>query len=521
VGAATRGEVTVRRVLLVPLLAFAIAAMAPFAYVTTTLRQTSAALQGEVASVRRANVLAARLSQLSTEAVRTVLQYRLRPMPDGAERYAQLRRETDGVVEEMAALDLSPRGAVIWRQLVSARDLRAREGARLVAAVDRRDAHEIAVALERWTLATDKANALIADLTVFNLKRLASVSAELEDARARTLAWLFALLAAAVLAVVAFVLLVDRWIVRPVQAITRTSRHIAQDRVALVVPGRERHDELGLLARTVMEMAGDLVRANAELASSVAARDDFLSLAAHELKTPLSALKLHLQGSHRAWASRARAPTIEDLDTALRHTVRIELLIHDLLALAEIRAGRLAIERRRTDLSALVRDTARAAQRLLDGSRNAVELSVPDGIACDCDADRVSRVLANLLANASEHAPGTLVSVRLERSGAANVLEVEDGGPGIPEGEERLVFEPYRKGGATRRVRGLGLGLFLAKQVVEAHGGTIAIGAGARGGTRCRIALPIERPPEGRDVLRGGEPPGERRDGVGGAHPFS
>jgi signal transduction histidine kinase len=272
---------------------------------------------------------------------------------------------------------------------------------------------------------------------------------------------------------------------------TRTARHIADQRVALEVPGARRRDELGVLARTLMEVAGAFVHANAELSRSVETRDEFLSLAAHELKTPLSALKLHLQGCHRRWALRSQPPTVRCMETALRQTGRIEGLIGDLLLLAEIRTGHFAIARRHADLSALVREAAAPFHASMAQSGNTLETAIAPHVACECDGPRVGRVVANLLANAAEHAPGTLVSVRLSSEGATAVLEVEDGGPGIPAHEWALVFEPYRKGGRTERVRGLGLGLFLAKQIVEAHGGSMAVAAGASGGTRFRVELPV------------------------------
>lgn len=479
-----------RRVLLVPLLVLAIAAVAVFGYVTTTLRRASADLERQVESVRRANILASRLSQLSTDTTRGVLAYRIRPTPEGAATLEALSDETDRIVAEVSRLDLSPRGRAIWRQLVATRDLRTRERERLVRAVDRGDAAQSAVLLDRWTLASDKATALTGDFSVFNLKRLTTVTTQHHQARSRAQAWLFVLLGAAALAIVAFAVLVDRWLVRPVQAVTRTARHIADERVALRVPGCERTDELGLLARTVMEMAARFVHANAELARSVETRDEFLSLAAHELRTPLAALKLHLQACHRTWVQRSLPPSVPFVETALRHAGRIETLIGDLLLFAEIRTGRFTIERQRTNLSALVDEVVHRFRDVMAHSRNGLESAISPNVSCECDAMCVGRVVTNLLANAAEHAPGTLVSVRLETEGATHVIDVEDGGPGIPRTEWALVFEPYRKGGRTERVRGLGLGLFIAKQIVEAHGGSIAVAAGARGGTRFRVELP-------------------------------
>jgi signal transduction histidine kinase len=484
-----------RRVLLVPVLLMAVAASAALAYVTVTVRRTSAALEGQVETVRRANLLTSRMARLSIDATREVLAYQRRPTPAGAARMRALNGETEGVVREISSLDLSPRGKAIWQQLAAARAARAREREGLLAAVDRGDPAQVEVLLDRWSLATDKTSALTADLGAFNLKRLAGVVAELHRARAHALAWLVAMVGLGGVAVVGFAVLVDRRLVRPVQAITHTSRHIAEARVALEVPGRERTDELGVLARTVTEMAGALVHANAELARALERRDEFLALAAHELKTPLSALKLHLEACHRSWTRRAQPPTVRGVETALRHTGRIETLVGDLLTLAEIRDGRFAIAPQRIDLAALVHEAVQRADPAIRHAGSTLALSIPAAVPCECDPSRVGRVIASLLSNAAEHAPGTRVCVRLEPRDGANLLEVEDAGPGIPDGERALVFEPYRKADRTERVRGLGLGLFIARQVIEAHGGTISVASAARGGTTFRIELPAAAPP--------------------------
>jgi signal transduction histidine kinase len=272
---------------------------------------------------------------------------------------------------------------------------------------------------------------------------------------------------------------------------TEAARRIASERAALPVTGGHRRDELGVLARAMTRTAGDLVRANAELARSVAARDEFLSIASHELKTPLTALKLQLQNGVRRWSEQYdRAPPPGWAGASLRHIERIESLVASLLDLARIRTGRLSLQAATADLAGLSRGVAERLREVLARSGNALELDLAGPVELSCDAARIEQVLANLLVNAAQHAPGTRVVVRARRDADRAVLSVEDEGPGIPEAARERVFAPYEKVDRPERGAGLGLGLHIARQIVHAHRGTIRATAGAKGGTMVVVELP-------------------------------
>jgi signal transduction histidine kinase len=275
---------------------------------------------------------------------------------------------------------------------------------------------------------------------------------------------------------------------------TEAARRIATDRSAVVVPGGERGDELGVLARAFTVTAADLVRANADLARSVHARDEFLSIASHELKTPLTALRLQLQNAQRRWPERHGEPAPAWMAAALRQLDRMDALVAELLDLARIRAGRFALVLERVDLAELVRGSAERLREVLGRAGNALAVEAEAPLAVDCDPARIEQVLANLVANAGQHAPGSAVTVRAFARGERVAFEVEDEGPGIPEEARARVFEPYERV-EGRRGQGLGLGLYIARQIVTAHGGAIVVASGARGGARFTVELPASRRP--------------------------
>jgi signal transduction histidine kinase len=405
----------------------------------------------------------------------------------------------DAIVAELGTLELPPRGRALWQEVVAARALVARERAAVLAAVAASDRAAIELAYVRWDLSTVRTSALVADLSAFNLRRLEGAIGEVERVRARAVQLLVAVLGASALVVLAYSALVNAWLVRPVRAMTDAARRIASDRSALPMVGGHRRDELGVLARAMTRTAGDLVRANAELARSVAARDEFLSIASHELKTPLTALKLQLQNGVRRWGDQhGGAPAPPWADAALRHVERIEALVVSLLDLARIRTGRLSLVAAQTDLAALSTGVAERLRDVLARSGNALELDLAGPVEVSCDAARIEQVLANLLVNASQHAPGTRVVLRARREAHRAVLSVEDEGPGIPEAARERVFAPYEKVDRPERGPGLGLGLHIAREIVRGHGGTIRVVPGAKGGTIAVVELPAgaPRPPE-------------------------
>ena len=474
-----------RRVLLLPTLILAGLAAAALAFVAVTSRSATRDIEARVQQVRRANALAFRLAHLAAEEEHEVLAYRVERSPAARERIAAAEAGVAAVIEQMAQVELPPRGRELWSEAIAARALQERERRTLVAALDAGTPYAH-TAYVRWQLATGRAGPLAADLSVFNLRRLEQAVSELERVRSRSVGLLVVVLAASAALVVAFSLGVDRWLVRPVRAMTDAARRIASERVAIPVPGGDRRDELGVLARAMTRTADDLVRANAELGRSIAARDEFLSIASHELKTPLTALKLQLQIGQR----REGAQGAPWLAAALRQVDRVGALVTELLDLARIRAGRLTLDAVPVDLAELACGVAERLADVLERSGNALEIDAPAPVGARCDPARVEQVVANLLVNASRHAPTARVSLRVSREADRAVLAVEDDGPGIPPEALERVFDAYEKGDRAGQEQGLGLGLYIVRQIVEAHGGTIRAGAGRAGGASFRVELP-------------------------------
>jgi signal transduction histidine kinase len=222
----------------------------------------------------------------------------------------------------------------------------------------------------------------------------------------------------------------------------------------------------------------------AELQHAVKARDEFLGIASHELKTPLTALRMELQGAHR----RGTPP---DGARLLRATERLTRLIDDMLDIARINEGKLSLTRQEMELSPLVDDVIDRFEPQWAAAHMQVQRDLAPGLYGSWDGYRLEQVLTNLFTNAMKYAPGTKVTVGALRHGASAILVVSDGGPGIAPQDRERVFGRFERATHDRGVSGLGLGLYIARQIVEAHGGTIRAESHEGGGASFVVELPL------------------------------
>ncbi len=279
----------------------------------------------------------------------------------------------------------------------------------------------------------------------------------------------------------------------PLRQMTAAAREMAAGRPATPVRTTSR-DEVGELARAFTAMSRDLAYADAE-------RRDLLANVAHELKTPVAALRAQLENL----VDGVRAVDPPALAEALDQTERLGVLVADLLDLARADAGVAPLRRTTVPVRPLVDDVAREITTARPG--RGVVVDAPDGLVTDADPARLRQVLVNLVDNGARHATdGGRVDVRCRSDGAGGVVvEVTDDGPGIPREQWDAVFERFEHGesavvpdaapAAESTNGGTGLGLAIARWAVVLHGGRIAVVPSPRG-CRIRAELPagVSRP---------------------------
>jgi PAS domain S-box-containing protein len=234
-----------------------------------------------------------------------------------------------------------------------------------------------------------------------------------------------------------------------------------------------------------------------EAVDAVRARDEFLSVASHELRTPLSTLQLQIQmllqpPRRSPQAVLSREQMTPKLEMAFKQIVRLTRLIEELMDVSRITAGRLRLELREIDLAAVVRDVVGRFGEEASRTHSPIEVSAVTPVIGNWDLIRVEQVVTNLLTNAFKFGGGKPIDIRVEERGPIGRLVVVDHGIGIdPEDVERI-FQRYEQAASSRAVGGLGLGLYIARQIVEAHGGTIRVESQPGAGSTFTIDLPKE-----------------------------
>jgi signal transduction histidine kinase len=240
--------------------------------------------------------------------------------------------------------------------------------------------------------------------------------------------------------------------------------------------------------------------ARAEAEAAVHLRDEFLSVAAHELKTPVTSLRGYAQLLLRQTNGRVAAPEAEQrirrgLATIDRQSHRLNELISQLLDVSRIQAAKLTLEREPTDLTRLATEVVEAAQASTDLHALAVE--APAAVWALVDPLRLEQVLTNLIANAIKYSPegGPVVcQVASHPAGAGDTvrLSVRDHGTGIPPENRARIFERFYRAhaGGQLSTAGLGLGLYISREIVELHGGRIEAEFPADGGSCFVVTLP-------------------------------
>ncbi|HWE26795.1 MAG TPA: GAF domain-containing sensor histidine kinase, partial [Polyangia bacterium] len=255
----------------------------------------------------------------------------------------------------------------------------------------------------------------------------------------------------------------------------------------------ERLAVLELLA-TQTAISVDNSRLYASSQEAIRVRDDFLSIASHEMNTPLTPLTLWIQKLKKMLAKGTtldahRLPLL--LDTIDRQLGRMTRLVAGLLDVSRINAGKLQMHAEEVDLVALAYGVIdrHAAESQIAGCETSVRADGP--IVGRCDPLRIEQVLTNLLANAIKYAPGTPITIALERRGEWAVIAVRDQGIGIASENFVRIFDRFERVASVQNIGGLGLGLFISRQIVEAHGGTLRVESEVGHGATFVVELPI------------------------------
>jgi len=252
-------------------------------------------------------------------------------------------------------------------------------------------------------------------------------------------------------------------------------------------------EEIGRRAGTAIENA----RLYREAREAIGVRDQFLAIASHELKTPLTALMLVIDGAERALDRIPDAPTSmrSKIAALSRQGQRLTHLVTDLLDVARIQSGHLGVSIEQVDLSAVTREVAERHREEASTAGSALEVAVGEPVTGMWDRNRIDQVVSNLLSNAIKYGAGEPISLSVESSGETARLCVVDRGVGIaPEDHERI-FRRFERAAESGVFPGMGLGLWIAREIVTQLGGSIRVESRRGGGARFVMELPVRPSP--------------------------
>lgn len=245
-----------------------------------------------------------------------------------------------------------------------------------------------------------------------------------------------------------------------------------------------------LLVNSIVYLTGRHAESQRE---AVEMRDEFLSICSHELRTPLTSMKLQNQLVQRSFRGSSVGPDrIERLvQQSGRQIERLERLVEEMLDISRIRSGKLTLTTEELDFAQLVNDVAERFAPQLQDAGCAVTVHAPTALPGRWDRLRLEQVIVNLLSNAMKYGAGKPIEVRLSQMGDHAVLSVRDEGIGIAPEHQSRIFERFERASSKTEISGLGLGLYIVRQILELQGGTISVESRLGFGSCFEVSLPM------------------------------
>ncbi len=251
-------------------------------------------------------------------------------------------------------------------------------------------------------------------------------------------------------------------------------------------------------AQEALQRAREAAERERQLHQAVRARDQFLAIASHEMRTPLTALELQVAGLQRLTRSNPTVVVSDDrvqskCEVIIRQVGRLNTLIDQLIDVGQITAGRLELSPERLDLGDLVRAVLARTKEEIRRSGSEVVLRLAAPAVGSWDRPSLERVVTHLVSNALKFGDGKRIDIELRATADRASLSVRDHGIGISAQDQHRIFERFERAVSERHYGGFGIGLWVARQAVEAHGGVIRVQSHGRDGSEFTVELPLQK----------------------------
>lgn len=226
-------------------------------------------------------------------------------------------------------------------------------------------------------------------------------------------------------------------------------------------------------------------------------RNEFISIASHELKTPLTSIKLQTQMTQiaaekneaQAYSRERMKKFVNQID---RQADRLANLIEDMLDVSRISLGKLSLDIQPTSLNSLIQETLESMAELIKQNGNEIICKLEPNVIANIDRFRMEQVIINLLTNAIKYGEGKPITLSLSKHGNQASISVQDQGMGIAKENQERIFARFERAVTAKNISGLGLGLYISQQIVQAHHGTIIVKSAPNEGACFIVNIPAE-----------------------------
>lgn len=270
--------------------------------------------------------------------------------------------------------------------------------------------------------------------------------------------------------------------------------------ISFAIDRIRKFDELSKYRKRVREQAKLIILQRKEAAAAqeeIKARDEFLSIASHELKTPLTSMILQIQAllysiRNVSLANFSVQNLLKKLESAEEQSWKLTRMINDLLNVSLITTGRLSLEVEKVELTDLIKDVIERSSGSLEDKNYSVRIDANGPVRGTWDKIRIEQVVVNLLSNAIKYGNGKPIEIKIRKRNSVAKISVKDSGIGIPAEQHKRIFTRFARDVKPADYKGLGVGLYITNQIVNAHKGKIRVKSSPGKGSTFTIELPLE-----------------------------